>query len=351
MRKVAGWVLTVLGVLGVLVGLAVAIVLGPDGRRTTGPHPVDTESSVLVTAPKVIDWADVQIDVLVEVPAKKPIFVGVGNTVDVEAFVGDVDRVEVTDFSTPWKPTYTPRQGDLPTVQGAPTSLDWWLASSAGLGGASMTSSLPDEHVSLAVIAIGSSNLSGLEVTFAYGIKGGFWKGLGLALAGAGLALGGGILRRGDALLEEDQLGDGDDVDTDEPDFEEEVTYVYVDDDGVEHELTEADLAEGDFDVVDEGGVDEDGVDEERVEEDGVDESTVEGTVDEETSDEEASDEETSDEPTDEPPAQPAAEPVDESNDAPRYVWIDDDGVEHELTEADLAEMGDYEIVDEEDER
>jgi|GEM_PF-2171115 len=332
-RSILGWALTVLGLCVALLGLALAVFLGPDGRRTTGPHEIETDGSVVVTAPRVIRWVDVQVDILVEVPVKKPIFVGLGNTVDVENLVDDVRRVEVTRFAAPWKLTTVDREGERPTVQAAPTSLDWWLADAAGLGGASISTTLPDEPVSLAITSIGSSNLSGLKVSLAYGIKGGFLKGLGLLLMGIGAVLGGRMLRRGDPAFRDDDADD-------------EIVYVYVDDDGVEHQLTEAEVAAGGFDVVEEEDVVEIEDDGPPVADDGPDlevEAESEPQIEPEPQNES--------EPQIEP--EPQNEPEPRIGSAPTYVWIDDDGVEHELTEAELAELGDdeYEIVDEEDDR
>ena len=236
MRTRLSWVLTVLGVLSALFGVTVMVILGPDSRFTTGPHEVDTDGFAVVTAPKVITWADVQIDVLAEVPAEKPVFVGLGNTVDVQNFVAGVSRLEVTSFHTPWKVATREVEGKS-GLPGAATALDWWRASSAGRGGASISTTLPDETVSLAIVSVGDSNLSGLKVTLAYGIKGGFIKGLGLLLLGAGAVLASRLMRRGENIWAEV-------VDEDE----EEVVYVYVDEDGVEHEIS-ADKAE-DYEIV-----------------------------------------------------------------------------------------------------
>jgi len=319
-RTIGGWALIVLGLACALFGLVVAVLLGPDGRRTTGPHAVDVDGSVLVTAPDAIRWVDVKVDILVEVPAEKPVFVGLGNTVDVTNYVDEVQHVEVTSFGTPWKPKLRTVDGEQPTVRGAPTALDWWLGQSAGLGGASLSMTLPDEPVSLAVVAVGSSNLSGLKVTLAYGVKGGFYKGLGLLLAGLGVALAGRILRRGEPVLEEGAVeGDLDDVDVDE------VVYLYVDEDGVEHQLTEEQIASGEFDVVAEEIVE-------------VEEPEPEPEPEPER------------EPEPEPEREPEPESAADREPEPRYFWVDDDGVEHELTEAELADLGDeYEIVDDED--
>lgn len=284
MRTRWGWALSVLGVLVAVLGAAVMVVLGPDSRFTTGPHPIETDDTAVVTTPTVISWADVQVDVLAEVPVQKPIFVGLANSVDVRDYVRRTKRLEVTDFQRPWKISTRARDGN-PNLPGAPTALDWWIESSAGLGGASISTQLPDQTVSLAILSVGSSNLTGLQVTVAYGVKGGFAKGAGLLLLGLGIAWLGVLLRRG--------TGWADDEDDEEPEVVEEVVYVYVDEDGVEHEIS-AEEADG-FEVVDDVVA---------------------------------------------PVAVPAAEQV-------LYVYVDEDGVEHEVSEDELAE---FEVVDEEDE-
>ncbi len=233
MRR-AGWVLTILGALLVVLGAVVAVILGPDSRFTTGPHPVDTSGTVVVTQPGVISWRGVQVDVLVEVPVNKPVFVGLGNSVDVQDYVQRTERVEVTRFSTPWEPETRTVEGQE-GLPGAATALDWWITDSAGLGGASISTTLPDETVSLAIVAVGATNLSGLEVTLAYGVKGGFAGALATVVLGVGLVLAGHALRRGQGLFVE---GPQEDVEV-----VEEIVYVYVDEDGVEHEITAEEAA------------------------------------------------------------------------------------------------------------
>lgn len=305
MRTKLGWTLSVLGVLLAVLGVVVMVVLGPDSRFTTGPHAIETDDVAVVTTPGVISWADLQVDVLAEVPVRKPIFVGLANSVDVEDFVGRTRRVEITSFQRPWKISTRDVKGNA-NLPGAPTALDWWIASSAGLGGASISAELPDETVSLAVVSVGSSNLTGLQVTVAYGVKGGFAKGTGLLLLGIGVVWLGLLLRR-PAPDPWDDEEDVDDVD--------EVVYVYVDEDGVEHEISAEEA--GELEVV-----------EEVVEE-------VPVTVAAEPAG----------------PVAPPAPPVVVAEPAPAeqvlYVYVDEDGVEHEVSEDELAE---FELVDEEDE-
>lgn len=286
-RKIGAWALTVLGALIAVAGVAVMVVLGPDGRVTTGPHTIDTDAAAVVTAPGVVKIVGVQVDLLVEVPIDKPVFVGVGNTVDVQDYLQNTARVEVTSYETPWTIATRDVEGE-PNLPSAPTALDWWIASQAGLGGADISLTLPDEPVSVAVVAVGSTNLSGLEVTMAYGIRGGFGRGAGIALLGVGVAWFGVLLRRRHVWRDE---GPHDD----EVLVEEVEVFVYVDEHGVEHEIDPAEL-DG-FEVIDET--------------------------------------------TPEPVAEPvvAAEPA-------VYVWVDDDGVEHEVSEDELHE---FEIVEDDE--
>lgn len=284
MRAKLGWGTSLVGVVVALLGAAIMVVLGPDSRFSAGAHPIETDAVAVVTSPKVISWANVRVDVLAEVPARKPIFVGMANSVDVENYVAKSQRLEITKFQRPWKLTTRSIDG-TPNLPSAPTALDWWITSSAGLGGASISTDLPDETISLAIVSVGSSNLSGLRVTVAYGVAGGFAKGAALLLLGLGLAWAGLLIRRG-------RLWNDDEWDDEDPGEEEHVVYVYIDEDGVEHEIS-AEEAAG-MDLVDE---------------------VVE------------------------------TEPAD-TDEQVVYVFVDDDGVEHEVSETELA---DFEIVDDEE--
>lgn len=248
MRARLAWVALILGATLAVLGLAVMVVLGPDSRLTTGPHAVKTTGAAVVTAPGVVSYRGLQVDVMAELPASKPVFVGVGNTVHVQNYVAQTQRLEVTSFTVPWTATSKEIKGQ-PVLPGAPTALDWWIEDSAGLGGASVSVTLPDESVSVAILSVGTSNLSGLTVTFAYGVKGGFAQGLGGFLAGAGLLWCGVLMRRAEPLEDDGAEWDSEEWDADadpqpvpsEADDEvvEDVVYVYIDEHGVEHEISE----------------------------------------------------------------------------------------------------------------
>lgn len=329
MRSKAGWGISLLAALIVLLGLALMLILGPDGRIKSGPHRVETNGVAIVTAPKAISWAGVQVSVLAELPVDKPVFVGLGNAVDVDNYVKATRRTEVTGYETPWTVRSREIKGreNLPA---APTALDWWLADGAGLGGASIDTTLPDDAVSLAILSVGFSNLKGLEVTVAYGIKGGFAKGVGLLLLGLGGLWLGMLIRRGEGWWGADGDYDEDDESIDD------VVYVWVDEEGVEHEIS-AEEAEQ-YDIEDE----------------------IETETETETELEPAPEPKPEPEPEPEPAPRPggvltAGEIAAETEPVPVpvpepvvYIYVDDDGVEHEISEADLDA---YEVVDDEEER
>lgn len=226
--------------------------------------------------------------------------------------------------------------------------------------------------MSLAILSVGDSTLSGLKVSIAYGIKGGFAKGIGLLLLGAGAILLSRLMRRGDDSLW-----------VEEQDDDEDVIYVYVDEDGVEHELSAEEAAEYEIVDADEAGevedadrepeqvaasappgapvtetkaeddeevvyiyVDEDGVEHEITAEEAeayefVDEVTVEVDGDAEPEPEPQPDPEPEPEP--EPEPQPVTAPAPERV---MYVYVDEDGVEHEVSEEELA---DFEVIEDSD--
>lgn len=329
-HKVIGTAVLALGAVLAALGLGLMAILGPDGRFTSGPHPVEADGVAVVTAPTVLSWKNVEVEILAEVPASKPVFVGIANSVDVQAYVKGVRRLEIRSFETPWK-LKTRQASGRDALPGAPTALDWWQAHSAGLGGAAIKMRLPDETVSAAILSVGSSNLRGLKVTIAYGVKGAFLKGLGLVLAGGGLVWAGILARRGESLWEFDGPEEADDAWAEDenptviiprqgkitrivpqravipgatkatqPTDDVHEVYVYVDEHGVEHEISAEEAAQ--YEVVDQ----------------------VEQVVE------------------DEP--EPAAEP--EPDEPVRYFWVDENGVEHEVSAEELHE---FEMYDEDE--
>jgi len=65
--------------------------------------------------------------------ASKPVFIGVGRTADVEAYLAGVDHDVVTDVDdNPFEASY--RHVDGTAVRGGPGSQTFWMASTSGTG-------------------------------------------------------------------------------------------------------------------------------------------------------------------------------------------------------------------------
>ena len=194
-RRYVGWLLLSAAVVCLLAGAATAVVFGPDDLARTGPHALDTTEPVVASAPGAIGLAGPTVRVTATLPANRPVFLGLGNSVDVTSYVDGVALTRVDDVSLPWRLETSDVPGDagLPAV---PTTVDWWLASSAGTGEAVIATKLPDERSSLLVAALGDGSLDGLEVTVSYQVAGAFGVGLGLVGLAIGLAMFGLIARR-----------------------------------------------------------------------------------------------------------------------------------------------------------
>lgn len=234
MRRTAGAALALLGLCVAVLGAVLAVWVGTDNRATTGPHPIDTDTSAVATSPDALSWAGATVTVTAEVPDNKPVFVGVANAVDVNDYLRDTRTLRVDSFRLPWT-IETSVQDGRPWLPATPVALDWWQQQASGMGGARLEFELPDETVCLTVLAVGDSDLSGLTVTASYEVGGGFWIGLGLVAVGIGILVAGVVVFRGFAHAEV--------VDDDG------YVYVYIDEDGNEVLVPIDEL--GDYDIVD----------------------------------------------------------------------------------------------------
>lgn len=234
MRRVAGAVLMLLGLCAALFGCALAVWLGTDNTATTGPHLIDTDAVAVATSDEAIEWTGATVRITAEIPDDKPVFVGVGNPVDVDDYLSQTRTLRVDRYSVPWTLKTSVQDGQqwLPAT---PVALDWWQTSAAGMGGASVEFELPEETMSLVILAVGDNDLSGLTVTAAYEVRGGFLIGLGLVGIGLGIIIVAVLLMRGfrrPTVVDEDGF-----------------IYVYIDEDGNERLVPIEELDE--YDVVD----------------------------------------------------------------------------------------------------
>ena len=164
MRKLLLVLAAVLGGLLLLTGTAVAVVFGPDDTADAAASPLPARVRAATTIPDLLGYRDATLRVTAE-SSDGPVFVGAGNPIDVDSYLGDTRRLRIT--------TITPLDGAAGTVQGttappsvAATSLDLWDPSVDGPGAQSLTLELDGTPTSVAVVAPGERG----TVTLTFGI-------------------------------------------------------------------------------------------------------------------------------------------------------------------------------------
>jgi hypothetical protein len=189
MRRLGGFALILLGVLGVLVGAAFAVGFGPDNRIGTGPHRLSTPGQAIVTAPEALAFSGPQVEVKVSTTEPgRALFLGVGHDVDVRDFLGETPRTRIDAIELPWKGSTT----DLPGggfPKGAPEDAGWWLAEARGRGEAVLTWRLPESAADLVILDPDGGDGLSVDVTAAVLAPGVFVVGLAVAVLGLGVAI------------------------------------------------------------------------------------------------------------------------------------------------------------------
>jgi hypothetical protein len=199
MRRLFGWLLLLLGSVAAIVGVAVVVVFGPDSRLTLGPHRLAASGSALVTAPRVLPYAGPTLTLTGTTPnGARPLFIGVGDDVDVRDYLSGTAYTRIDSLSLPWHVQVSTLRG-TGGQPANPRDLSWWLTSSVHPGGATVTLPLPDAPVDIVIMELpGTSHTRGfaVDVRVAIGIPGSFAGGLALLVAGGGLLAAGWAVRR-----------------------------------------------------------------------------------------------------------------------------------------------------------
>jgi hypothetical protein len=151
MRRVFGWALAVSGVALLLAGIACAVFVGPDDGVSSGPHRLTSRGAAIVTADDALDRAGPTVTISVATPDGRPVFIGLGNAVDVDDYLAGSPVTRVDSFSFPWDVSTTSVTGRS-TPAADPRDLDWWLASGSGDGSASIDFPLPDDVVDVVIM-------------------------------------------------------------------------------------------------------------------------------------------------------------------------------------------------------
>ena len=174
-----------------------------DGYVSTPTERFDASSYAIVSEPidlveantEGVDWLlseDVLGDVRLQA-ADGDVFVGIGPTREVEAYLDGVEHHLLTDVDyDPFRPQYEERAGEAPATP--PGEQDFWAASASGSGEQTMT--WDPESGNWSAVVMNADGSPGISVDVSVGAEANFliWLAIGVLVAGAILLLGGASL-------------------------------------------------------------------------------------------------------------------------------------------------------------
>ena len=174
--------------------------MSPSRELTTSTYAIVSESADLDTGGA--EWAlDTFLGtVRIRSDSERPVFVGIGPAAAVDAYLRDVDHVEIDDLDNSGDPEYTTRPGAAP--QGPPGSEAFWSASASGSG--EQTLEWEPEDGLWRVVLMNADASRGVTSDMSIGaeLDSVLWIGLGLLglgalfAAGTALAITGAVRRR-----------------------------------------------------------------------------------------------------------------------------------------------------------
>lgn len=184
MRTFVTVVLSVLGGLLLLVGGAVAVVVGPDDTASLPAADVPAASGVALTSYDLFPLRDLTLHVSAT-SASGDVFLGVAHPVDARDYVAGVSASRVTGVERTGAITTGQTDGDLDAPEVPPTSADFWLDAASGAGAVSLDVPLTDEPVAFVVAPADGP----ARTTLAFGVVLPRIFQVALAVAGTGLLL------------------------------------------------------------------------------------------------------------------------------------------------------------------
>jgi hypothetical protein len=196
--KVGGGILLVLGIVGVVIGVALVVIhltqrdsdgyYTSDAEHVSAPgYAVSAESLHFGDLPGVVNDIVGSVRVNATSTNGRPLFVGIGPQSDVNRYLGGVARSQVTDFNDN-RVDYDQHPGGPPA--GPPGGQHFWEASSTGRGPVTTTWNVSGGD--WAIVAMNTTGTPRVSATVTLGAKTNavLWIGLGFLVVG--LLLGGG---------------------------------------------------------------------------------------------------------------------------------------------------------------
>jgi hypothetical protein len=174
-----------------------------DGYVTTGIHDFSTSGSALATvstelgsagfgwlySPGLLDEVRIQVE---PVSSSTPLFVGIGDSRDVERYLAGVEHTVITEF---WGEETRTVAGGAPKA--APGTRNFWVASDTGPGARTLV--WEPEDGSWTVVVMNADGRPGIGVSAELGARlpAVLWIAVGVLLAGGVLLVGGVLLIAG----------------------------------------------------------------------------------------------------------------------------------------------------------
>jgi hypothetical protein len=182
-RIALGLLLTLAGLVVTFAGAVTAFwLVGPDNTITTGSRQFISQGLAVITAPDLLDRHGPTLHVTAT--GDKPVFVGVGQDLDVANYLAGTAHTRLIRFDPPATFGTQEMRGRSPRLT-APAELDWWVAQAGGSGEQSVAWPIQDGRYDVVVMNADGTPAVGAEVRFGVEVDRAF--GLCLLVLGAGI--------------------------------------------------------------------------------------------------------------------------------------------------------------------
>jgi len=184
-RTALGLLLTVAGLVATLAGAVAAFwLVGPDNTITTSSRQLSSKGLAVITAPGLLDRHRPVLHVTAT--GDRPVFVGVGQDLDVSNYLAGAEHTRLTRFDPPSTFATQEMRGDAARLT-PPGELDWWVAQSGGEGKQSIAWPTQDGRYDVVVMNVDGSPAVGAQVQF--GVEVDRLFGISLLVFGGGIVL------------------------------------------------------------------------------------------------------------------------------------------------------------------
>lgn len=170
-------------VLLVVVGIAVAVVIGPDDTWGGEPAAVPDGESVVTTSPDLLDVAGFEL-VVTAAAGEGDVFIGAGHPVHVENYVTDVARTRVTGLAPDGIGDSSAAKGERAYPSTPPSELSVWTEQVTGPGEQQVAVPLTEDAAVQVAVLPATAKGEAPQVGFGYALPGIFVVGLVIALVG-----------------------------------------------------------------------------------------------------------------------------------------------------------------------